>query len=204
MVAFAAVAAGHGIPIKSVRPSPVIINLTDRPLHSSGGVCVCCFCAALVRRRSCSPLVCTQSWQGARESGTNIQQPYILPPPPVGNNTLIYTVPPTDLEAPVPTFAAWISYADGSRLIEAVGDFCSSPPRSAETLAAAVVCGILCGIPRASEFAGEGTKTLAFVPVCFVFELDIWLYFRPHRRIREYWLGSITNNSRYLSFINGI
>jgi len=41
MVAFAAVAAGHGIPIKSVRPSPVIINLTDRPLHSSGGVCVC-------------------------------------------------------------------------------------------------------------------------------------------------------------------
>jgi len=105
MVAFA-VPAGHGIPIKSVRPSPVIINLTDRPLHSSGGV-------LLLRRTlvrcSCSPLVCTlththtHTHKGCmvRRRVERIQQ-RLLPPPPVGNNTLIYIVPPTDLEAPVP------------------------------------------------------------------------------------------------------
>jgi len=135
------VPAGHGIPIKSVRPSPVIINLTDRPLHSSGGM-------LLLRRTlvrcSCSPLVCTPTHthmpHKARRQRKRVEriQLQLLPPPPVGNNTLIYIVPSTDPEASVlsPDLYGvnFLHRTRRRRLIEAAGAFCldvvaTPPPR---------------------------------------------------------------------------
>lgn len=183
MVAFA---AGHGIPIKSVRPSPVIINLTDRPLHSSGGVCVC-VCVLFLHRThtsSCSPLVCTQSWQGSKESGTNIQQLYCHPLPwaiirlfiQCRRQTSRRPSPPSRREFPTPT--EW-THRSHRRFL-----FVTTPIRR-DTSRSGCLRYTICGIPRASEFAGEGTKILAFVPVCFVFELDIWLLFSKRARLDE-------------------
>lgn len=188
MVAFA---AGHGIPIKSVRPSPVIINLTGRPLHSSGGVCVyvCVLFLHRTHTSSCSPLVCTQSWQGAKESGTNIQQLYCHPLPWAIIRLFIQcrwqtsrrpSPPPPRREFPTPTES---THRSRRRFL-----FVTTPIRR-DTSRSGCLRYTICGIPRVSEFEGGGDQNIGFRPRLFCFRIrHLAFIFKtsPPRRIREY------------------
>lgn len=112
-----------------------------------------------------------------------------LPSPPVGNNTFIYIVPPTDLEATAPSplhdlygvnFLYTAPDGDDSSRPSALFVWTSSRPlrRYTRWYTQPWLFAVMCGIPNGWVRGGWGEQNIGSRPVCFVFELDLALFLK--------------------------